>query len=123
MFHLIFLLIKSHKKSLGKDFGEVLAVIYVIDHYWNVKIAETESNTCFDLSFIGKDSVENQFNIKSGVGSGQSFKNIQENISLLPSNIYEEGILEQVCLDMIKSILTNEKGRGKRFEILNAAKK
>ncbi len=31
--------------------------------------------------------------------------------------------MEQVCLDMIKSILTNEKGRGKMFEILNAAKK
>ena len=70
-------LIKAHKASLGKDFGEVLSAIYILHKEKNVHIALSESSTSFDLSFLDEYGIINKFNTKSGAGSGQTFKSVK----------------------------------------------
>lgn len=118
-------LLKAHKSSLGKDFGEILAAINILNIYGNVTIALSESSANFDLSYLDEDGIINKFNTKSGNGSGQSFKSIKNEFLSLCENDYKKGTPAHICLEMIKSLLDgkNIKGRDRIFNMAKAAQK
>lgn len=119
-------IVKAHKASLGKDFGEILTAIYILHTYGNVNIALSESSSSFDLSFLDEDGIVNKFNTKSGGGSGQTFKSVKNEFFSLDDKDYKKGMAGHVCLDMIKSLIDTSqgdiKGRDRIFHMANAAK-
>lgn len=118
-------LLKAHKSSLGKDFGEILAAIHILNIYGNVTISLSESNANFDLSYLDDDGIINKFNTKSGNGSGQSFKSIKNEFLSLDENDYKKGTSAHICLEMIKSLCeyNNIKGRDRIFNMAKYAQK
>lgn len=120
-------IVKAHKASLGKDFGEVLTAIYIIHTYGNVTIALSESSSSFDLSFLDEYGIVNKFNTKSGGGSGQTFKSVKNEFLSLDENDYKKGTSAHVCLEMIKSLIDtsqgNIKGKDRIFNLAKAAQK
>lgn len=118
-------LLKAHKSSLGKDFGEILAAIHILNIHGNVTIALSESSANFDLSYLDEDGIINKFNTKSGNGSGQSFKGIKNEFSSLDENDYKKGTSAHICLEMIKSLWDgkNIKGRDRIFNMAKEAQK
>lgn len=118
-------IIKAHKASLGKDFGEVLTAIYIIKTYGNVTIALSESASSFDLSFIDEYGIVNKFNTKSGGGSGQTFKSVKNEFFSLDVNDYKNGTSAHVCLEMINSLIEVNEDNGRikgKDRIFNFAK-
>lgn len=118
-------LIKVHKASLGKDYGEILTSLYILKKHGNVDIVESESSASFDLSFTDQYGIINKFNTKSGNGSGQSFKSIKREISILSLDNYQEKSLSHVCLNIINSLICDGPANGKEriFHMAKEAQK
>lgn len=120
-------IVKAHKPSIGKDFGEILTAIYILHTYGNVNIALSESSSSFDLSFVDEDGIVNKFNTKSGGGSGQTFKSVKNEFFSLDDKDYIKGKPGHVCLEMIKCLIDNSqgdiKGRDRIFNMAKAAQK
>lgn len=110
-------IIKDHKASLGKDFGELLGFINLLCKHGNIDIPQSQSNQGFDVSFY-KNGIKNLINIKSNKGSGQSFKNVSNPILSNNQKNSEQRALKEFCLKII-NILKNKniKGIEKYFEI------
>lgn len=116
-------ILKNHRFSIGKDFGEILSAGYILKKYGNVTISEGESSNNFDLYFHDEIGIINKFNSKSGSGSGQSFKSIKNELSIISENEYLKGSPADIVINIVKIITENSKrtGKEKMFEVCNLA--
>ena len=103
-----FSLYKASKRAIDKDYGEILAGAHVIRMNGNVTFAEGEASAFYDLTSI-KDKNLIKYNVKSGSGSGQSFK------SVIPNGSGH-------CVDLIHILQEKLVGREKLHKYVNRAK-
>lgn len=103
-----FSLYKASKRAIDKDYGEILAGAYVIRTHGNVTFAEGEASAFYDLTAL-KDKNLIKYNVKSGGGSGQSFK------SVIPNGSGH-------CVDLIHILQEKLVGREKLHKYVNRAR-
>lgn len=114
-------ILKEHGKSLSKDFGEILAAVEIIRKEGNVSLEESESTANFDLSCL-VHGVRKKFNNKSGGGSGQSFKSIRKELSIVDSSDYVANSGAAVALNIMKNLCESKaRGNKKVLEMCNEA--
>ena len=99
---------KINKRSLDKDFGEILAGIHLLKINGNVSFPEDEATAFFDLISNGV-----KYNVKSGNGSGQSFK------SLSLSGTFKDN--EAIAFEMIQAMCATGSGKERIYNMIETA--
>lgn len=112
-------ILSKHKFSIGKDYGEILSACYILSQHNNVTITDNESTGNYDLYFYDDTNLINRFNTKSGTGSGQSFKSLENELKSIVEDDYLKGSTSAIFIDMIKSITRKEKGINGRIKMFN----
>jgi hypothetical protein len=70
----------QNSASINKDFGELLSALYLLKNnsYKSITFSENESASSYDIIGITNQGLKKRINIKSGGGSGQSFKSLSK---------------------------------------------
>lgn len=100
---------KINRRAIDKDFGEILAGISLLKENGCVTFPDDEATAFFDLISNGVS-----YNVKSGKGSGQSFKSLNLQGSFTGN--------EQVCFEMIKAMVSTGSGKERIYKMIEQAK-
>lgn len=121
------LLLQNHASSLSRDFGEVLAALYVVQQRRLdcIEFPLTEANPEFDFSYKEQGKTY-RINVKSGSGSGQNFQIMAEPVNeLIKKNCYASKSPEQIMLTIMgvftSSTNAQKSGADKIFQMANCA--
>ena len=117
---------KINKSSIDKDFGEILFSLSILSNKKLLKIKslvfrEEMNSSNYDIETVNEKGKITRINIKSGAGSGQSFKAIEDHQikSMLEEGNYIGNSIYDYYTQVIKELNGNTLGKNKIFNISN----
>jgi hypothetical protein len=121
------ILYSENANAINKDYGEALAALHLLnENYFNeITFSATESAEDFDIIGKTEKGLKKRVNIKSGGGSGQSFKSIYRQVKdILISDDFDEDS-EYYRYSKVIKLLADKKGlngKGRMLEAFNILK-
>jgi len=108
------------QSSIGKDFGEILVAANLLKKYGNIFITNVSNTSNYDLTYTDFSGLISKVNVKSGVGSGQSFTSVSKYLSVIDKENYVEGSKAEILIRILRTINFKQRGSGKTtvFEIM-----